>query len=149
MSGLSVDDRSTTPTNNATEHIVREGSKHGADGGEANVRHITLAQGVAPDANRPLDDVVEPTAGGAKPDDADVFRLPPRLVLLGLVLPDKAGEVKGAVVEDEPRPAALHDDDGITTWIAPNPGAASRAGYFAAQGLPLPVGCGPDGRLPE
>ena len=37
----------------------------------------------------------------------------------------------------------------FTTWIAPNPGAHTRAGYFAAQGLPLPVGCGPDGLLPE
>ena len=35
----------------------------------------------------------------------------------------------------------------FTTWIAPNPGAQTRAGYFAAQGLPLPVGCGPDGRM--
>ena len=35
----------------------------------------------------------------------------------------------------------------FTTWIAPNPGAQSRAGYFAAQGLPVPVGCGSDGRM--
>ena len=32
-------------------------------------------------------------------------------------------------------------------WIAPNPSAHTRAGYFAAQGLPVPVGCGPDGRM--
>ena len=35
-------------------------------------------------------------------------------------------------------------DDEFTTWKAPEPNA--RAAYFAAQGLPLPDGCGPDGR---
>jgi len=38
------------------------------------------------------------------------------------------------------------DSAEYTTWKAPEPNA--RAAYFAAQGLPLPVGCGPDGRMP-
>ena len=124
MSPLSENEGTRTPIRDATEPIVQEGPKHGDTRTEAEARHISLASGVAPHANRSLDDVVEPAAGGAQPNDAHVFRLPAHLIALGVVLPDVAGDIENPVREDKTRPAAFHGDDGITTWIEPN----SRAG---------------------
>ena len=58
----------------------------------------------------------------------------------------RLARMRAAIVRGSDAPARRGATP-VHHWIAPNPGAHTRAGYFAAQGLPLPVGCGPDGRM--